>query len=420
LLRLITGGLATREARLLAGAGLLRSVGTGGMLAMTVIFMTVVVGLPATQVALALSLAGGAAAVVAVPLGHLSDRVGARRVTTLGLVLVGVVTLSYPVVATGWHFVVLAICSGVLDVATQASRSALLAEVVPRVDRVRVRAQVRVVTNLGMAVGAGGAALVIAQPTRWSFGAGYSVLACCFLAGAGVYRRLPRSLPAAPGPAPEAMETSSLTPDPSAPRVLAMLGIAAGNAVLCMNAALLTLGIPLFMHEQGLPLTLASVLLAVNTLAVVLLQVRVGARVTDLDSGGRAMLRSGLVFLLCCTSWFLAGEVGSSALVVVLLVAGTLAHVTGELWHSAGAWATSFEVAAEGTHGKVQAVFALSQQAGSALAPLLVATVVVGGGPWGWLVIGAVMALGGASARAACVVWSRSPEIRRTMEPCLE
>jgi hypothetical protein len=86
-----------------------------------------------------------------------------------------------------------------------------------------------------------------------------------------------------------------------------------------------------------------------------------------------------------------------------LLVVGMVLHTAGELWHSAGSYGLSYELATDGSHGEYQGFFSLGRGATGVLAPIVVTTLCLASGPhWrpvgGWLLLGLVVAVTAATA----------------------
>src|ERR671916_2768660 len=79
--------------RILALAQLANSLGDGAFYACSALFFTRVVGLSATQVGLALTLAWATGILAGVPLGYVADRFGPRRTAVvLAVVTAGTLT----------------------------------------------------------------------------------------------------------------------------------------------------------------------------------------------------------------------------------------------------------------------------------------------------------------------------------------
>jgi hypothetical protein len=169
------------------------------------------------------------------------------------------------------------------------------------------------------------------------------------------------------------------------------------DGLMSMHFGLLNIALPLWIATHtSAPRWLISLLLLVNTTAVVLFQVRAAQGTEELTGAARAARRAGLAIAAACVLWAASGSVPVLA-AVALLVAGALAHVTGELWHSAAGWGISFGLAPAHAHGQYQGTYSMGMELGRMLAPIAVTTLAVGWGVPGWLLLGGLFLLLGAA-----------------------
>jgi hypothetical protein len=111
------------------------------------------------------------------------------------------------------------------------------------------------------------------------------------------------------------------------------------DGLLATNFGLLEVALPLWIAERtGAPRWMISVVFAVNTVSVILFQVRVSRGTDTVTGAARASRRAGFA-LLACLIYPLTATTGT-ALTVVLLIAAALVHVVAEMWYSAGGWAS--------------------------------------------------------------------------------
>ncbi|AXE87649.1 MFS transporter [Streptomyces sp. Go-475] len=393
------------EPRLLALSWLVKTVGSGLYLTTSTLFFTRVVGLPVHQVASGLTVAGIVALAGAVPLGRLADRFGPRRTYT---VLLGVQFATMAALAfarTFPAFLALILVFLLAEQGSTAARGALVATVgegavgVPPREgvrawgRVRLRAYLRVVTNIGITVGAAASALVIQADTE----AGYvALLWCTALTYPGAALPL-RWLPARETrPAGKAERTGSgwqVLRDRRYAAVTLICG------VLSLQAQVLSFAVPLWVlqHTEAPPV-LVSGIVAVNTVMVICLQIRFSRGAEDDRRAARMCRNSGIALLAACALVAFTGGMGGwQATVLLLLFAAALTF--GELWLSAGSFGLSFNLAPEGMHGQYQGFFSLGRGAATAVAPALIALLCLGDHPReGWLALGALFAAAGAAA----------------------
>ncbi|GAA2391756.1 MFS transporter [Streptomyces glaucosporus] len=396
------------DPRLLAVSWLVKTVGSGLYLTTSTLFFTRVAGLPVHQVASGLTAAGIVGLAGAVPLGRLADRFGPRRTYTvlLGVQFATMAALAF--VRTFPAFLALIVVFLLAEQGSTAARGALVATVGEGAERVRLRAYLRVVTNIGITIGAAASALVIQADTE----AGYMALLWCTALtypGAAVplwWLRARGTRPAAP-----AAHTGSgwqVLRDRRYAAVTLICG------VLSLQAQVLSFAVPLWVlqHTEAPPV-LVSGIVAVNTVMVICLQIRFSRGADDDSRAARMCRNAGIaLFAACALVAFTGGMSGWSATVLLLLFAAALTF--GELWLSAGSFGLSFSLAPEGMHGQYQGFFSLGRGAATAVAPVLIAMLCLGDRPReGWLVLGILFVVAGAAAPPALRV--RPAAVARTV-----
>ncbi|MGW7074821.1 MFS transporter [Streptomyces sp. NPDC054866] len=374
--------------RVLAASNLARTVANGFLLSVSVLFFIRSVGIPAERVGLGLTVAAVLAMVVSIPAGQLSDRLGSRNTSVVFGVVQGVVVCGYAFVGGFTGFLAVVALASMTDAAGAAARGALIAEALPAAERVRARAYLQSVINVGLSLGTllGGAALAAHSAAL------YTVL----LLGSGALfvvaglMCLPLPPTKAAAAAKDGVDRRHVLRD------VPYLTVAALNAVLVLGTdALLTVALPIWIaHRTDAPASLYAGIIFINTAMCVLFQVRMSKGAEDVHGGTRALRRSGILLAVACACFALSA--GQPAWVAaVCLIAGAFVHVCGEMLHSAGSWALSYDLAPEDAHGQYQGLFNLAQRVGAAVTPALTTAVIIGWGWPGWLLFGAVVLAGG-------------------------
>ncbi|WP_193607858.1 MFS transporter [Nocardioides lijunqiniae] len=372
------------------------SLANGVFYSVSALYFTRVIGLPATDVGLGLTVAGAAGVAASYLGGRLSDLVGADRVLRWASVAQALALLAY-VVADGWTSFVVTACAAVGFRSLQGSaKSALLARWFTGPDRVAVRARLRVVTNVFMGLGTLAAGIALLVDTRTAYQAAIVVVGVLALVSVlpvlGLRERVPGlaevmgvRVPGATAPA----RGRSPFRDPT------YLTVSSLNAVIAMQFGLQSVGVPLWIagHTDA-PTVMISVLLIVNTILVALLQVRAARGTEDVRVAGRAVRRAGGVLAAACLLYAAAGSVGAVAAVLVLLVAEVVATF-GEIWAEAGAWGLAFELADPRSVGAYQGVSQMGYSIAGMLSPLVVTATAIDHGLLGWAVLGCVFAVAG-------------------------
>ncbi|GAA3342387.1 MFS transporter [Amorphoplanes nipponensis] len=372
--------------RTLAVATLVNTVGSGLWMASSALFLTRSVGLTVAQTGLALTLVALVSLVTSTPVGYLADRLGPRGVAIAGLTALGLCEVAMVEVRSLAGFLAVAGPMAVFDAAQRAARGAVIGGTVPPERRVHTRAYLRSVTNVGITVGAALAGVGLTVDTRGAYLALVLGDAVTFLLAAAVLTRL---APIAPVP------RSASGPRLTALRDRPFLAFVVLDGLLATNFGLFEVALPLWIAGRtDAPRWMISVVFAVNTVTVVLLQVRAARGTDTLDGAARASRRAGFGLLLACLIFPLTAGT-TRWLTIALLVAAALVHVAAEMWYSAGGWGISFGLAPEHAHGQYQGTYSMGHQFGQMIAPAVVTTLALGWGTPGWLLLGAAFAVAG-------------------------
>jgi MFS family permease len=381
--------------RLLAAAQLAGSLGDGAFLTCSVLFFTRIVGLTPAQVGLGLTLGWAVGSVAGVPLGHLADRHGARGSAVLLALATSGSILAFLVVRSPLLFVLAACLYGSCQTGLAAARQALLAAFTDPERRTRVRAHLQSAGNAGLAVGAGLGGLALSAGTASAYLTVFVLDAASFVVTAAVLGGLPPVTTSAPRAGEPKLAV--LRDRPYA--LVTLL-----NAVLLLRMPLLSVAIPLWIVTRtAAPSWTVSALFVLNTVVVVLLQVRVAGRPASIGTAARMVRRSGLLLCASCVAFALSALGTSPRVALAVLVAGALVQVFGEMLQSAGSWEIGFALAPAGRQGQYQGFFGTGTSVARALGPVLLSTVVLGWGLPGWLLMGALFVAAG---------WAMGPAAR--------
>ncbi|HEX4702110.1 MAG TPA: MFS transporter [Pseudonocardiaceae bacterium] len=372
---------------MLAASQLTDAIGNGAYITCSVLYFTRIVGLSPTQLGVGLTVSWGAGFLAGVPLGHLADRWGPRRTAT-ALAIGTCLSVAAFLVVRSFPLFMLAACGYACCQSGLASaRQALLAALVERTERTAVRAYLQAATNAGLALGAavGGLAL------HFNTANGYLAILAMDAAGFAVSGCLLLRVPAV-----------AAVPAATAGRMLAVLSdrpyalLTVLNTIMLLRMPIISLAIPLWIVERTHAASwLVSAVLVLNTVAVMLWQVRVSRRVRDLGSAATLVRQSGVLLLLSCAVFALSGaNVPGWAAAVFLLLAAAL-QVLGEMMQSAGAWEISFELAPADRQGQYQGFFGTGTAVARMLGPVLLITLIVGWGASGWLLLGGMFLVAG-------------------------
>ncbi|MGW2827055.1 MFS transporter [Streptomyces sp. NPDC001443] len=392
-------------ARTLALAQLISRTGDGAYYVTAALFFTQVVGLSAARLGLGLTIAWTVALTLGVPLGHVTDRRGARGTAVFFLLCAAVAVGSYLFVRSFPPFVLAACLYAVGQRAGSAAQQALLAGVVPKEDLTKVRAVLQAGYNAGLSLGAALGGVVLLFDTRGAYLAAFALNSVAFAVGALVLRRVP---PVTPTPAPAAGERTK-----SVFRDRPYVAVSLLNLVLVLHMPLIDVALPLWIvgHTEA-PKWVLSVMFMLNTLAVVVLQVRVARGVTDLSSAARYVVRGALLLGAGCVVFAFSGSGGSAWSAVLLLVAAAGVQTVGEMLSAAGSWEIGFGLAPDGKHGQYQAFFGSGLTVAEIVGPLALTGLLVYWGAPGWILLGALFVAAGL-AMVPAVRWGERTLARR-------
>ncbi|MFD7237194.1 MFS transporter [Streptomyces syringium] len=391
--------------RALALSTLVGQTGSGLFLPVSALFFTRSVGLAPTEVGMGLAVAGLIGLAAAVPIGRIADRFGPRGTYAVTLLGQAAATASFALVHSLWAFMLVSTVAAVAQRGGNAARGAVIGNVGQGEERVRLRAVLKSVTNIGLSLGTALAALALVADSRSAYLAVVFVNAASYVCAALPLLRVPPAEAVSPkgaaGGGPSAPPRRAVLRD----RPYTLLTVLCG--ITSIHYDVLSLALPLWIagHSSAPQWSISAVIMA-NTVLVVLLQVPFSRGTGVVPTAAAAVRRSGWVLwagwaVIACTAF-----TDSAPVSVLLLVAGMVLHTAGELWQSAGSYGLSYELAPAGSHGEYQGFFSLGRGATAALAPMVVTTVCLADGPdWrpvsGWLLLGLVVAAASAAVPPA-------------------
>lgn len=387
-----------RDARIMLLAQFLDRAGTGVWAAACVLYFTFVIGLDAGQVGLLLG-ASGVAGIAGSPLaGHLADRFPVRSLL-IGAHLLRLVTLCLLLVVTDFALLLCVVAVTHLGDRAAKTLEMLFATRVAGERRATYQALSRSSANAGYALGAGLAAIGLAVGTRGAYHVLILANALSFLVAAALVWRTReprgRGLVAAPSPVPAAA-TATEAPAPAGRRSpwrdRGYLRFVLLDIPMNLDDSILGLGIPLWLVSRtSAPHELIPAFLVINTVLVVVLQLRVSAKVRDARGATGAVALYGLTTLLCCGLLAAATGRGAWAASAALLAAAVLA-TAAELMRSVSSWELAVSLAPRAARASYLGVAGMAQSVQKSAGPLLLTGAVMAAGPAGWLALGTAVA----------------------------
>jgi MFS family permease len=397
----------TRDQRVYLLGVVINVYGTGLILTAMTLYAIRVVHLTAERSGLALTIAGLVGLLASMPMGRLADRRGPRDVLVLALLVLGAAAACYVFFAHGFvSYLLVAIVDGAALSASITASVALLRRV-GGADATTFRSQANAAFNLGLSLGVATCGVAIELNTVAAYRALFLGNALSCLIGAAVLSRLPKY-----EPLPGAHQESPL----AALRDRPFLAYTVLSGAMFMQYLVTALLLPVWVvFHTNAPRWSVSAFVIINTVMVVLIQVRVGKTVQTIRQGGAAFRRAGAIFLVSCSAMGLA--TGLPAWGALLLLTGAVVlHTCGELWQSAAQYALDFGLAPAHAQGQYQGLVGMGNFAGQALSPLILIGLVLSAGRLGFVLLGAWFALLGLVAPAV----ARWGERTRPPAPAVE
>src|SRR5215470_11280816 len=370
--------------RLLAVSTFVNMVGYGIYLTAGVLYFTRSAHLPAGQVGIGLSIAGGVALTAGIPVGRLADQRGARGVYSATLAVGAVGMAGLCLADDFWSFLSFAALGAVAQASGPAARGPLIQKYGGE-RPAAFRGYLRSVTNAGISVGALLAGWAVQVDTRNAYLLLIAGSAASWAACAVVVMFLPVTAPV------RSISGSEWIALPDHQYLL----LTVLDGVMAIQYRVLTAAVPLWLLGQtSAPRWSVATVMLLNTAIVVSFQVRTGRGIDTPEAGAVAFRRAGFAFLVSCGVISLMAYV-STWLAVTLLLIAVVIHTVGEMWHAAGGFELSFALAPPHAVGQYQGLFGMGLGLGVTVGPALVIGLCIGWGTQGWWVVGTVLALTG-------------------------
>ena len=374
--------------RNLALSTFVNTFGNGLFLVISVLYFTRILGFSPQQIGIALTIGGLAELIVTIPSGHVADRISPRTIAITAAVLFAIWEVSFFFITSYAAFVGVLVIQGILDGFSRTSRQAIYARAAQPQDRLRLRAYLRAMTNVGIGLGSAVGALAIAIDERWIYFVVIGIDIATYLLAAALLTRIPKI-----EAHPQAREHHWALAMKDRPFVVLTIL----NAVFATHFILLDTVIPLWIiHDTQAPKAMIAVTFIINTAMAATLQIRMSKGTENVRIAARSIQRASWLLLAACAAYALTAQINMWLVVSVVLAAAAALHVLGEILHAAGGWGISMGLPPESAMGQYQGLWLFGQSVGTMLAPALLTALVIGRGVTGWLTIGVVYVCAGA------------------------
>jgi MFS family permease len=381
--------------RRLATQSLLFATAEGTFMTGSAVFFTQVVGLHAAQVGLGLTVAGVVSFVVAYPAGRLTDRIGPKRMWSIGALVAALMFAAWPFIDSFTGYLAMVVCFEIIENAGGAGRNAYVLDVMPEQERVATQAYMYSSLNVGFTLGAviGGVALAFddLDVMRWLplFTLAIGLANAVFIT----------RLPGAPHDVVRRRSgkgTPRVRPGRRGP--LQNVGWMLGgffSGTMWTNQVLLNVVIPLWLVQAtDAPHWLLAWLFGTNTVLCIFLPAYTSRGVRSPSDALRSVRISGAFFVLSCLITMATHS--TAGLVTIFLVwLGHVAVTGAELYFSGAGWALQAELMDPDRRGEYSGVAEVFSTLGGRWAPAVYTFLAMSWHPdalpgAGWLVIGGI------------------------------
>lgn len=359
------------------------ATGKGVLLSGSVVYFTLHVGLSAATVGIGLSAAGVAALFSSVVFGIIADRMNRKRLLFVQFLVVAAGFGLYALVHDAIEFYVLVMLISFFDTGMGPAENAMIATLIPENERVDLNARMRTVFNIGLSAGIGIAAVAAADSRLLIL---IPLVSAALLGvAAALVTRLPADVPSKPKKRPRRF---------AALRDLPYLSVVGTSSVLCSHTTLLLVTLPLWtLDRTKVPHFVVPLFLVVNTVFVILFQVRASKNADTVPDAAAKARRAGLWIALGCGAVAATVYVHNTVFDVLAIVAAVLVLSLAEILQSVSAWGMAFGLAPKHAQGEYLGAFDLHIGAQNVIGPAILSGLVLSYGVWGWAAIAAAVLL---------------------------
>lgn len=371
-----------RDARILGALHFADAMGKGVFLSGSAVYFISVKGFSAAQVGIGFSIAGAMGFVASLALGVVADRLGAVRLLFAMLGLQAFGFLMYPLVDNVYFFYVLIAAIGFVEYGGGPAFGSIVGSLFEPENRVRVRAVLRSLFNVGFSAGSGLTALAILGGDTM-VRALPPVTSVLLLLSAVLTLRLPaiKVLPR------DRVRLFGAIRDMRFMRVVAL------SAPLALHGSAVLVALPLWIVTRTeAPHALVPILLVANTILVVLFQVKASQGAESVPGAARVARRAGLWLAAGCIIVAFAGNLNSVA-ATVLICLSMVFLTLAELQQAASAWGLAHGLAPANAQAEYLGAFNLHTVTQNVFGPAILVAAVGWAASWGWVLVAVVAVL---------------------------
>ncbi|AVK96829.1 MFS transporter [Lysinibacillus sphaericus] len=317
--------------------------------------------------------------------GHLADKVGSKPIYCLSLLIQGICCIGYLFGGNIGIFIACLIGSIIFEKGASAARGAMMVEIVSREERVKFRALTRVIVNGAACIGAALGSIVLILNAESVFLIAILFNGLTFVATSFIFKCM--SIKGKKPVEQIILTNDSISQNTSVLTALSdkrFLIITLLNSVLALHSSIINIAIPIWISQYSqLPIWLVSAVILINTIGVILFQVKVGENVKSIRDATKVAQKAGFLLAITCIFIGMSNTVPIWAGIIMILLAG-ISQLFGELYQAVSGWTFSFELAPEDAYGKYQGIFNAGKDASLLVSPLIFTSLVLPAGLLGW------------------------------------
>ena len=371
MLKSIVGNIVSPDptVRKLTFANYINTFGNGMFHTVGIIYFSYTVGLGAHAVAFAFTIGAAVSLAVSVPAGHLADKWSPKYVGLWSFVFQGVI-LGLQVFTKTWSVFVILLCvEYFVERFGQNARMSYIAQVGEGQKRVEARAYMRAVTNLGIGSGTLIAGVALAINTPAAYKTMIVLDALTFLLAALAYSRVPNIAP-------------TLAEHEKFDWIATAL-----NGGLNLHFLVQNVAIPVWVvQETNAPRWMISAIMLLNTIAIVLFQVRTSKKADNLQTAVKLFQQASFFVAIASLIYALAHGVNAFYASIFMLL-GMCVHIAGELYGSNSAWMIAMDLADQRRQGVYQGIWSMGFGLTDMVGPTILVALVIGIGQFGWVIL---------------------------------
>lgn len=370
------------EVRRLAVATLFNTIGNGIFTAISVVYFVRIVSLNPSQVTGGLTIGGAFALLAGVPAGRLADRFGPRPVYIVLLCVESAAVFGYAFVSNWPQFVAAAAGAISADRATAGVRNAYITLLFTGHERLRIRALLRSVTNVGLMIGSCIGGLALAGTSKPLFVALLCLDGVTFLIVVAVLAAMP---------APRASRATTSARIVTVLRDRRFLAMTVSQSTLSLHFGILAIALPLWIVERtGLAHIWISIIVSATAVGGIIFQIPASTGTDTFAGAARVGRRAGALLALAC---LLIALTTIPRLALPLILTGATVRLAGELLQGASSWGMSFALSLPVRFKTYQSLLSTGYSTAAMISPLIADAILAAPGPTGWCCLAALFTI---------------------------